>query len=55
MKTIKRICLLWMIMFSAAVIHVGNAEILKNPTLVVVGFLVTTILYFLVDDFKDGK
>ena len=54
MKAAKRFFLVWMIVFLAAIVKWSDEEWLNNPTVLIIGFVVTALVWGLLDIFgKD--
>jgi hypothetical protein len=53
MKALKRFSLVWMIAFIAALVNLSDAKFIKNPTVVLIGFMITAVLYAFADAFDE--
>lgn len=53
MKALKRVFLVWMIAFLAAIVKWSNDEWLNNPKVLIIGFVVTTLGWGLLDIFGE--
>ena len=49
MKALKRICLVWMIAFIAAIVKTSNTEWIDNPVVLLIGFLTSGLLWGILD------